>query len=279
MPEGFLAVSSRPSASLPLSEYHEWYEEEHIPIRLNRLPSFLSGARYQAVDLEQPGAEEHEHVKPSWLAIYEIASTDTFQDPSYTSLREKRSEREKDVMSRLDVLVRLTAELVGVWGEAEGKRSTGLKLDRPSGVVVTHGLDIRGTEDKSPDEPDQLVKTWAEGVHKDLQNKYKTWVRMRAVRVLDSGKAKLGKAVNLREDERSAYFIIHGAYFERFPLKTSIHLYQPWAEFAGEEDAVVDAFSMSSRTSTGSTLFSTKDCRIWKLYKAYPCIAQGNLEA
>jgi len=90
MAPGFLAVLSEPGNQVSLDEFHDWYDNEHIPLRLNHLPSFLSGARYQSID----------EIKPSWIAAYEIDDTKTFSDQSYTVLREKRSQREEDVIGR-----------------------------------------------------------------------------------------------------------------------------------------------------------------------------------
>ncbi|KAF8885381.1 hypothetical protein CPB84DRAFT_1788379 [Gymnopilus junonius] len=260
MPKGFLAVSSLPSPSLPLSEYHAWYEEEHIPIRLNHLRSFLSGARYQAIDLEQLNADSQESLKPSWLAMYEIDSTQTFGDASYTSLREKRSEREKNVMSRLDVLVRRTGELVGVWGDPEGERSTGLKVERPSGWLVTHGVDVNVKE--QPDKKtDELVSRWAARVGENLQKENSAWVRIWVVKILEGGKTRMGKAIGLDEDERAEYFIVH--------------------EFLDEEAARSDTFQATLHSEVLAEEKGTVhvgDGRVWKLHKAYPCLAQGNVQ-
>jgi hypothetical protein len=60
-------------------------------------------------------------VKPlaSWIAVYyeientKIDDTKTFKDQSYTALREKRSQRRKNITGRLDVLHRRTCEVVG----------------------------------------------------------------------------------------------------------------------------------------------------------------------
>ncbi|KAJ3494822.1 hypothetical protein NLJ89_g10731 [Agrocybe chaxingu] len=110
MPRGFLAVTSHPSSLLPESEFHDWYEGEHIPLRLDRLHEFLSGARYRAVDASSSNTTTYGPTQPEWLAMYEIDDTATFSKPAYTSLREQRSAHEADVMKRLAMLVRRTGE-------------------------------------------------------------------------------------------------------------------------------------------------------------------------
>ncbi|KIM43844.1 hypothetical protein M413DRAFT_443724 [Hebeloma cylindrosporum] len=238
MPLGFLAVSSQPSSQLPLEEFHAWYEEEHIPLRLNHLQSFLTGARYYAVD----GKDN----RPGWMAMYDIDDTRTFGDESYTGLRKDRSQREASVMGRLDVLIRITGEVVGVWGAEEGetgRSTTGLKLGKPSGCVVTHNLELHGN----------IVEEWAEETAKEA-GKVEGWVRLRVVKVLESGKTKMGAAVKLDEGDVARYFVVHE--FEDEDLKATKALREQLATFA--------------KVQVG-------DWRIWKLYKAYPCIAQGNV--
>ncbi|KAF8962100.1 hypothetical protein BDZ97DRAFT_1920776 [Flammula alnicola] len=242
MPPGFLAVSSQPSSSLSLDEFHAWYEEEHIPIRLNRLPAFLSGARYRAIDADATG--------PGWLAMYEIDDTRTFGAESYTGLRERRSEREKDVMRRLEVLVRRTGEDLGVWGEQGSARTTGMKVGRPSECVVTHVLHVDGGAES---ERDGVVKDWADKIA-SLAGTIDTWVRMHVVKVLDSGKTKMGVAVNLEERESATYFVVH--------------------EFTNTELEATKGLRDIVSSHGGPRV---EEWRVWELYKVYPSIAQGNL--
>ncbi|KAF9479127.1 hypothetical protein BDN70DRAFT_807457 [Pholiota conissans] len=244
MPPGFLAVASQPSSSLSLDEFHAWYEEEHIPLRLNHLPSFLSGARYQAID-SIPGA-------PGWLAMYEIDDTATFGKESYTSLRAKRSEREKGVMQRLEVLTRITGEDLGVYGQEEDEKNTGMKLNKPSDCVITHSLAVSGAEEHK----DKITKEWAEKVAAEATAKIAGWARVRVVKVLESGKTEMGVATELQSAERVEYFIIH--------------------EFNDVNEAAIDALHGVIFISVAENI---SHWRLWKLYKAYPCIAQGNLDA
>ena len=195
MPLGFLAVPCQPSSQLPLEEFHAWYEEEHIPLRLNHLQSFLTGARYYAVD-----GKDH---RPGWLAMYDIDDTRTFGDRSYTDLRKNRSERESSVMGRLEVLIRITGVVVGVWGAEEGETerlTTGLKPGKPSGCVVTHNLEVGGDKDAAE---------WAQEVVNEAK-KVEGWVRLRVVKVLESGKTKMEATVNLDEGDIGRYFVVHG---------------------------------------------------------------------
>jgi hypothetical protein len=194
MPPGFLAALAQPSSQLPVEEFNGWYDDEHIPLRLNLLPSFLTGARYYAVD-----GKDH---RPGWLALYDIADTRSFADRSYTDLRNDLSERESSVMGRLDPLMRIRGEVVGVWGAEEGETegsTTGFKLGKPSGCVVTHNLEV----------DDKDVVEWAQEVVKEA-GKVGGWVRIRVVKVLESGKTKMEATVNLDEGDVGKYFVVHG---------------------------------------------------------------------
>ena len=211
MAPGFLAVLSEPGNQVSLDEFHDWYDNEHIPLRLNHLPSFLSGARYQSID----------EIKPSWIAVYEIDDTKTFKDPSYTVLREKRSQREADVIGRLEVLDRRTCEVVReVGGEANSSsRTTGLRVGNPSRWVVTHGVGRAagglGTADEDDEELKEVVKWSDEVVTKLENNSVGGWVKTRVLKVLESAKtgANLGENGYSSNGEDQLYFVFHGKVF------------------------------------------------------------------
>ena len=199
MAPGFLAVLSEPGDQVSLDEFHDWYDNEHIPLRLNYLPSFLSGARYQSID----------DIKPSWIAVYEIDDTKTFNDHSYTVLREKRSQREGDILGRLEVLDRRSCEVVREVGEEDdSKRTTGLRVGNPSRWVITHGVGKAGGAADEDEESKEVVK-WLDEVVTKLgnNNSVEGWVKTRVLKVLES--AKTGTNVG-EEESVLSYFVFHG---------------------------------------------------------------------
>lgn len=198
MPPGFLAVTSQPSSQLSVDDFHAWYEEEHIPLRLNYLPSFLSGARFKAIDPPESG--------PGWLAMYEIDDTQAFAQESYTSLRDKRSKREASVMQRLETLTRLAGEQLIVLEGAEARNSTGLKLGQPSRCLITHLLNIAADDE---DARNKLATEWADRTSR-AGNTIHEYARLRLVKVLESGKTHMGSAVDLQPNEKASYFVGHG---------------------------------------------------------------------
>ncbi|KAF8154494.1 hypothetical protein B0H34DRAFT_783698 [Crassisporium funariophilum] len=233
MSPGFLAVLSEPGSLVTLDEFQDWYNNEHVPLRLDHLSSFLSGARYQAID----------GTTPSWIALYEIDDTKTFQHESYTRLRENRSPREKDLIGRLEVLDRRTCGVLNV-EEEERARTTGLRLGNPTGWLVTHGV-----------EGD--IGKWMESAFGELRKEglVQGWVRTRVLEVLENGKTGVVPP----------YFVIHGMLW--FDLCAGV-------VFVSHDAVKSEAFFDIIDTKEGAQI---SEVRKWGLYKSYPCIAQGNL--
>jgi len=100
-PPGLLYVESEPQPLVSLDEYTDWYDNEHVPLRM-KIPEFLTGRRYVSID-EQ---------KPSYVAVYEISVLSLFTQDRYTKLRTNRSPRETDIVKRLEVLDRRTCEVI-----------------------------------------------------------------------------------------------------------------------------------------------------------------------
>jgi len=85
-------------------------------------------------------------------------------------------------------------------GGEEGKSTTGLKLGKPSGCVVTHNLEANSDKD---------VAEWAQEIANEA-GKVEGWVRLWVVKVLESGKTRMGAVVNLDEGDLGKYFVVQG---------------------------------------------------------------------
>ncbi|GAA6025838.1 hypothetical protein JCM11491_006612 [Sporobolomyces phaffii] len=118
---GYLWVLSDPGSAATLEEFQDWYDNEHVPLRMQHIPEFLTGARYEASDAV---------ASPRWSAAYDIASCALFSDPKYTCLRANRSPREGALVARLGVLDRRTCETTG-------QTSAPLAADRAAPFVAT----------------------------------------------------------------------------------------------------------------------------------------------
>ena len=99
MPDGLFLAYTDPG-SVPEDEFHDWYDNEHLPARLT-VPGFHSAVRYKAAD----GAA------PPWLAAYEI-DPGTLETPAYKALYANNSDREKSILARLAALDRREYELI-----------------------------------------------------------------------------------------------------------------------------------------------------------------------
>jgi hypothetical protein len=87
MADDLLFVLSSPG-SVPLEEFNDWYDNEHVPARL-ATSGFGSIARFRASD----------GLVPEWLATYEI-TPGLLGTPAYQALVANGSAREKSSRPR-----------------------------------------------------------------------------------------------------------------------------------------------------------------------------------
>lgn len=99
MTDGLFLAYSDPGP-VPEAEFHDWYDNEHLPARLT-VPGVASATRYREAD----------GLAPPWLAIYEI-EPGTPDTPAYKALYANSSEREKALMPRLATLQRREYTLI-----------------------------------------------------------------------------------------------------------------------------------------------------------------------
>lgn len=103
---GVLLVFSDPGQTFTLEEFHDWYNNEHVPMRTEVFDEFCSAARY-SVPISwhaRPGVSPA--FQAEWAAIYVISSNSLYENPEYVMLRSKRSPYEAEVLARLGVLDR-----------------------------------------------------------------------------------------------------------------------------------------------------------------------------
>lgn len=268
MPPGFLIVFSEPGELVSLAEfqglsieistlgqllivyYLDWYNNEHVPLRMNHLPSFLTGARFTATDA----------LKPSWAALYDVDDTLTFQHESYTRLRANRSPREANLVVRLEILDRRTCELVSDSGESEVTSSLASK--NPSKGLVTHGVNVNGETD---------FDGWTKDIFQRLRG-VRGWVRSRTFMCIDN--LKTGTAVAGKGPEEqivSKYIVVHGQWRSRRLEVFAKRL----IEFESTSHVESPGFTNIIRTSDSGV--EIVEVRNWDLYRAYPGVAQGNV--
>ena len=81
---GLLFVFGEPGPSLTDVEFNDWYDNEHVPLRVAD-PTFSSWARLRQID-GPPGS-------PAWGAYYDLASYEATLVPPYSRLAATRSAR------------------------------------------------------------------------------------------------------------------------------------------------------------------------------------------
>ena len=86
---GFFVVFMQPKPSLPIEEFHRWYNTEHGPNRL-KLDFMANGFRYKGRDTENQ----------MWMACYDLKDISGLAEPRYTRLRANRSDREAKIISQ-----------------------------------------------------------------------------------------------------------------------------------------------------------------------------------
>lgn len=95
--KGILFSQMEPPAELE-REFNDWYETEHIPVRL-ALPGFAAATRYIAI-----GANRQ------YLAIYDISDLGVLEDPAYQRLKTSPSERTARMLRAVRGFTRFTCQ-------------------------------------------------------------------------------------------------------------------------------------------------------------------------
>ena len=165
-PENLFVLTERGSA-IEESVFEDWYDNEHIPLRLE-LPNslFASVTRWVAADGKTP----------YHLALYDLSLPDATSHPTYAALGGSRSPREVDILAKLAYLDRRVytpfgREPVGAKREGYDERNQG-----PFMIVVELAV-------KDGLENEAEVERWYLEEHLDDLKKIPGWVRSRVWRV------------------------------------------------------------------------------------------------
>lgn len=270
MPTGFLAVWSTPGSQVSLDEFHDWYDNEHVPLR-TVLPAFLSAARFSSMrptDIPSKGTKG-----AGWLAIYDVTDPSVFSAEIYTDLRAKRSAREASVIGRLELLDRRSYVLVGECTRSRGYEYGSGAGRNPGGVVgciITQGLDYVGAEEA-------MIK-WLENIGKGFID-VDGWISTRMFRCLES--SRNGTSVRQGEPQTTPnYLVLHGTWaflpgyipsiFKLTMTNTYICI-----ELSNTSAASQSAFEAALRSQLPDDGFRyvDEDEGQWELYRAYETVS------
>lgn len=182
----YLLVFSKPGAGVSEQEFADWYDNEHIPLRLD-IPAFLSWTRWKAADGRQPGL----------AASYDLTSyEDTLKTP-YTTLAETRSEREKRIFKDAEIVERRTYELL------EGPRPPPSSLYNPNKPARYIGFVSVNVKEGG----DDVLSRWYDEEHLPMLAKLPGWVRSRRFILKDW--ARMGVEGQKDQQPPPKYLTVH----------------------------------------------------------------------
>lgn len=90
--------------------FNEWYDREHVPDRVLRIPGFVRGRRFVAVN----GG-------PKYVALYEAASAVVFSDPAYRVMRREPDPRSRIFIPRFRNVLRIIGRPLLDLGSGDGE--------------------------------------------------------------------------------------------------------------------------------------------------------------
>ena len=193
-PAGLLYVYMDPGPDVTDAEFHDWYDNEHVPLRME-LPTFRCATRWVAAD----GA------KPEYLAMYDLAAPSALDEPAYLALRESQSAREADVMARIQRIDRRVYDTlpspspVSSSSAAAAAPEPGLS----EGATTTHELTTADYDARAPGpvlvaveiamrsaELEEELARWYRDEHLPLLARVPGWRRSRRFALREAGPSK-----------------------------------------------------------------------------------------
>ncbi|KAJ6104759.1 hypothetical protein N7523_011079 [Penicillium sp. IBT 18751x] len=174
---GLLYVTMQPKGSLPDTQFHDWYNTEHGPLRL-RLPFISNGFRFRATDGEQP----------EYVALYDITDMDELTRKTYLDLRTDliKTEREKKTMAQIDV-GRLLYDLVAERSSPD-YRPLEDQADTDAETRGTVMIAVTTTTHPDPEQQAEFER-WYREEHFEMLSRVPGWRRSRlfVTAAIDSG--------------------------------------------------------------------------------------------
>ncbi|KAI5116189.1 hypothetical protein M0805_002284 [Coniferiporia weirii] len=164
--KGLLLVFAQVGDTLPEGEFHEWYDEEHIPLR-TALPGFMSATRFVQADGKEP----------VWAALYDLTTVDYLQTDAYSNLAKTRSARETSVLEQIQLLERRIYTLNEDAPTTVSADFTGVK---EGSTLVAVSIDV-------PPEHEANFNSWYDTEHVSLLRLVSGWQRSRRFILTESG--------------------------------------------------------------------------------------------
>lgn len=164
--KALLLVYTEPGDNLTEDAYHGWYESEHIPLRM-ALPEFHTCSRL----IQDDGK------RPTYGATYDLPDATALQTEAYKHIMANRSDREKDVLQKMEFLDR---------------RLYVLNERAPETVKEGYARHVEGTtvsivSIEVEDEHAQDFHRWYDEEHVPMLMKVPGWLRSRRYILLEEG--------------------------------------------------------------------------------------------
>ena len=168
-----LYVTMKPDPELSQDKFHDWYNNEHGPMRL-RFPFFKNGFRYRSTDLGNEATKDH----PEWLAWYDVTDMAEMTKMPYVGLRQPpvQSQRERDTMKQIKV-DRKFFDFVYERRSEEFRELEKVEHEGQKNVLVSVFQDLYtgdGVEGR-----EQELQKWYEEEHIPMLSKIQGWRRTR----------------------------------------------------------------------------------------------------
>ncbi|GJE85886.1 hypothetical protein PsYK624_019650 [Phanerochaete sordida] len=183
-PPAYLLVFSDPGTGVSQEEFTDWYDNEHVPLRV-AVPAFLNWTRWKAADGQ----------KPAWAASYDLTSYDDTLKPPYARLAETRSEREKRILGAIEILDRRTYELL------EGTLAPSPRYDpkTPPRFATFVSIDVK-------EEGEDNFNRWYNEEHIPMVASVPGWLRSRRFVLKDAGYAGVRRE---EQQPQPKYLAVH----------------------------------------------------------------------
>lgn len=141
--------------------FNEWYDTEHIPVRMGA-KKFLGAQRYRATE------------GPEYLAVYDLESVEALSTPAYRRIKENPSEVTACMLRSVTGFTRYTGRLIS-W-QTQDHRDDAEILSSPYLFSVLFAV---------PVEREEEFNNWYEQEHVPLLLKAEEWLGCRRYRISD----------------------------------------------------------------------------------------------
>ena len=93
-------------------DFNEWYNREHMPDRILRMPGFLRGRRYVVTESTSGG--------PKYLTYYHLQSAAVMQSDAHKALRKNRTARDRIFVPQFRNPIKGICDVAGRAGTGDG---------------------------------------------------------------------------------------------------------------------------------------------------------------